>query len=179
MLEEQLAIVSGLWSTPIGETFSFAGSRYSVSDSPGLPKPVQQPVPIIIGGGGKQRTPMLAARYSTEFNSAFQGLDGFTAGVGRVRAACESIGRATPPRMSTALPVVCGEDERVFVGRAAAVGREPAELRANGACGTVAEVAATLGRFRDAGAERIHLQILDLTDLDHLDLIATAVAPLL
>jgi F420-dependent oxidoreductase-like protein len=179
MFEEQLAIVTGLWSTPVGETFSYTGSRYSVSESPGLPKPVQMPVPIIIGGGGKHRTPMLAARYASEFNVGFQDLDGFIAGVDRVRVASEKIGRARPPRNSTALVVACGQDESEFVRRAAAIGREPGELRATGACGTVAEVAATLRRFCDAGAARIHLQVLDLGDLDHLDLIAAEVAPLL
>ena len=56
-LEEQLAIVTGLWATPAGERFGFAGKHYEVVDSPALPKPVQQPVPIIMGGGGAKRTP--------------------------------------------------------------------------------------------------------------------------
>ncbi len=176
---EQLAIVRGLWETPIGATFSFSGSHYTLTDSPALPKPMQQPVPIIVGGGGKKRTPMLTAQYGTEFNSSFQGLDGFIAGADRVRAACAAIGRTDPPRMSAGMVTVCGEDETSFARRAAAIGREPADVRTNGAGGTPAEVAATLRRFADAGAERIYVQILDLHDLDHLDLIATAVAPLL
>ena len=43
MLEEQLAIITGLWTTPVGETFSFDGPHYQLDDSPALPKPVQQP----------------------------------------------------------------------------------------------------------------------------------------
>ena len=78
---------------------------------------------------------------------------------------------------SAALVVCVGTDEAEVTRRAAAIGREPAELRENGAAGTVDEVVATLRRWGDAGAERIYLQVLDLDDLDHLDLIATEVAP--
>src|SRR4051794_25793804 len=41
-LEEQFAIVTGLWETPGGETFSFDGTHYQLSDSPALPKPAQR-----------------------------------------------------------------------------------------------------------------------------------------
>ena len=67
-LTDQLAIIDGLWNTPAGETFSYSGNVHSVANSPGLPKPVQQPLPIIIGGGGKTRTPALTARYAAECN---------------------------------------------------------------------------------------------------------------
>ena len=71
-LEEQLAVITGLWQTPEGTDFSYAGKYYQVTDSPGLPKPVQRPrPPVIIGGHGPRRTPMLAARYADEFNTAF------------------------------------------------------------------------------------------------------------
>src|SRR6266540_752887 len=67
-LAEQLAIVTGLWSTPPGERFTFRGGYYDVADSPALPKPVQVPgPPVIIGGKGAKRTPRLAARYADEF----------------------------------------------------------------------------------------------------------------
>ena len=69
-LEEQLAIITGLWETPLGEKFCFDGTYYQVTDSPALPKPVQRPrPPVIIGGGGPRRTPALAARYADEFNA--------------------------------------------------------------------------------------------------------------
>ena len=71
--EEQLAIITGLWSTPAGATFSYDGAYYQLTDSPALPKPVQRPkVPVIIGGGGPRRTPALAAKYADEFNAAFR-----------------------------------------------------------------------------------------------------------
>jgi F420-dependent oxidoreductase-like protein len=178
-MEEQLAIITGLWSTEEGSKFSFAGRHYSVTDSPGLPKPAQRPgPPIIIGGGGRRRTPRLAATYASEYNAAFRPLDVFVEQCGRVRNACEEIGRDPASLVySAALVVCCGADEREFTRRATAIGREPAELRENGACGLVDEVVATLMRWREAGADRIYLQVLDLADLEHLELLAAEVAP--
>src|SRR5437764_1242255 len=94
MLEEQLQILLGMWATPRGERFSLEGRHYNVVDSPGLPKPVQQPhPPIIIGGAGSRRTPKLAARYADEFNVPFHGVADFTKSIGRVKKACEDQGR--------------------------------------------------------------------------------------
>ena len=177
-LEEQLAIVTGLWRTPPGERFSYAGRHYRLADSPALPKPVQQPVPIIVGGYGRTRTPRLAARYATEFNLPFPPLDHFTTAIGHVRAACETIGR-DPATMtwSVALVVCCGEHEADVARRAAAIGREAGELRENGAAGTPDEVAAKIRAFEAAGASRVYLQLLDLGDHDHIRLIGERVRP--
>src|SRR5580692_5295052 len=71
-LEEQYAILTGLWGTPEDETFSFDGRHYHLKDSPALPKPVQRPhPPLIVGGHGPKRTPRLAATYASEFNLPF------------------------------------------------------------------------------------------------------------
>ena len=178
-LEEQLAIIHGLWKTPPGGTFDHDGPVWPVTGSPALPKPIQTDgPPIIIGGTGTRRTPALAARYATEFNLPFTDLDTFRAQRIRVGDACTTIGRdPSTMRWSVALVVCCGATEREVEARAAAIGRQPDELRANGAAGTPDEVAATLRRWADAGAERVYLQVLDLDDLDQLDLIAGDVAP--
>ena len=178
-LSDQLAIVEGLWNTPIGDTFSYSGTAHSVVDSPGLPKPLQQPVPIVMGGGGATKTPALAARYAAEFNTPFVPIEFFGQQRDRVRAACDAIGRTRPMVFSAALVACVGVDDADVARRATAIGREPDELRLNGAAGTPAEVAAAIRRWNDAGADRVYLQILDLDDLDHLDLVATEVAPLL
>ncbi|HSL56863.1 MAG TPA: LLM class F420-dependent oxidoreductase [Acidimicrobiales bacterium] len=178
-LEEQLTAIVGLWDTPEGETFSMDGTHYRFADSPALPKPTQRPhPPIIVGGGGPRRTPALAARFADEFNLPFSPLDGFVAQRDRVRAACERIDR-DPDSLtySAALVLCCGADEAEVARRAAAIGRQPDELRANGAAGTPDEVLATLGRWADAGASRVYLQVLDLSDLDHLGLVAADVLP--
>jgi F420-dependent oxidoreductase-like protein len=178
-LEEQLAIITGLWTTPEGETFAFEGKHHSVSDSPGLPKPVQQPrPPIIVGGNGPKRTPRLAATYADEYNVAFSPVSKFTEQTDRVKAACDAVGR-DPSTMtwSACLVLCCGRDEAEVTRRAEAIGRAPDELRKNGAAGTPGEVVETLRKFQAAGAERMYLQVLDLSDLDHLSLIAAEVAP--
>jgi F420-dependent oxidoreductase-like protein len=178
-LEEQLAIVTGLWTTPVGERFDFQGRHYQLSDSPALPKPVQRPrPPVIVGGLGKRRTPALAARYADEFNVAFAPLGDFRTLVAAVTDACERTGR-DPSSMtwSTAQVLCCGEDEEAYRRRAAAIGREPDQLRATALAGTVAEVTDKLGTFADGGAQRIYLQVLNLSDLDHLRLVAAEVAP--
>ena len=175
-LTEQLEIITGLWAPG---TSSFAGKHYQVTDSPGLPKPVQSPrPPIIIGGAGKKRTPALAARFADEFNAAFKPFDQATALFDGVRAACASAGRTDPPAMSAAVELCCGRDDAEVRRRADAMGRSVEDLRSRGAAvGTPAEVADLLGRYAAAGATRAHLQTLDLTDLDHLDLVAASVAP--
>ncbi len=177
--EEQLAIITGLWATPFGETFSHSGTHYQLKDSPALPKPVQRPgPPVIIGGWGATRTPRLAARYAAEFNVPFPPLEAFAPQCDKVRAACETTGRDPGSLVySVCLVVCCGSDEAEIARRAAAIGREPDELRDNGAAGTPAEVVARLNEFKAAGAARAYLQVLDLTDLDHVRLIAEEVLP--
>jgi F420-dependent oxidoreductase-like protein len=179
MLEEQLAIITGLWETPEGETFSFDGAHYRVSDSPALPKPTQRPrPPVLLGGSGARRTPRLAARFADEFNAPFQSVQDSATGFARIREACEAAGRY-PASMtySVAQTVCCGKDEAEFRRRAAAIGLEPAQAREHGLGGTPGEVAAKIAEFAEIGAERVYLQVLDLSDLDHLSLIASDVAP--
>ncbi|KIR60658.1 MULTISPECIES: LLM class F420-dependent oxidoreductase [Micromonospora] len=178
-LEEQLAVITGLWETPAGETFDFAGRYYPVQGSPALPKPVQQPrPPILLGGKGPKRTPRLAARYADEFNLPFVSIEETAAQFERVRAACAEIGR-DPAGMnwSNALVLCCGRDEAEVRRRAEAIGREPAELRENGLAGTPAEVVDRIGRYAETGSGRIYLQVLDLADLDHVELVAAEVMP--
>lgn len=176
--EEQLAIVTGLWATPVGERFDFTGKHYALVGSPALPKPVQQPVPVLVGGYGPRRTPRLAATYAQEYNVPFPPLDVFARQVDVVRAACEARDRDPATMTFSAALVTCvGETEAEFTRRAAAIGREPAELRANGAAGSPDEAIERIRAFAAAGARRVYLQILDLDDLDHLRLIAERVMP--
>jgi F420-dependent oxidoreductase-like protein len=176
---EQLEIITGLWGTPEGETFTFQGTHYQLSDSPALPKPAQRPrPPVLLGGTGAVRTPRLAARFADEFNVPFESVAESAAVFGRVREACEAAGRY-PASMtySVAQTVCCGKDEAEFRRRAAAIGQDPADLREHGVGGTPGEVAAKIAEFAEIGAERIYLQVLDLSDLEHLNLIASDVVP--
>ncbi len=185
LLQEQLEIVTGLWRTPVGEHFDFSGEHYTLSDSPALPKPVQQAalgggsgVPVIVGGLGPKRTPALAARRANEYNASFPAIADLRLLFGRVDAACEQIGREPSSLVHSVALVMCvGADEEDLARRAAAIGRERAELRTNGVAGTVGEVVDRLGALAELGAERVYLQVLDLADLEHLELVAQEVAP--
>ena len=178
-LEEQLEIVTGLWETPVGETFSFDGSYYTLSRSPALPKPAQRPrPPVLIGGGGPARTPRLAARFADEYNIPFETVESSVAAFGRVREACQEAGRDPGSlRYSAAQTVCCGRDEAELARRAQATGQQLDDLRRGGLAGSPAEIVDKLGRFADAGATRAYLQVMDLHDLDHLELIAAEVMP--
>ncbi|ASW54101.1 LLM class F420-dependent oxidoreductase [Plantactinospora sp. KBS50] len=180
-LTEQLDVITGLWSTQPGGRFDHAGRYYRVENSPALPKPVQRPhPPLIIGGKGATRTPRLAARYADEFNVPFSPPEHVERSYAAVRKACAEAGRDDRPlALSAALTVVCGRTDAEVRRRADAIGRDPAEVRSSGAgvVGTPEEVAEQLRVYAGLGASRFFLQVLDLTDLDHLDLIAAEVAP--
>jgi F420-dependent oxidoreductase-like protein len=175
--EEQLAIITGLWSTPDGSTFSYDGRYYQVTDSPALPKPRQRPrPPVIIGGGARRRTAALAARYADEFNAPFQSPAQSQALFGRIREACSEAGRESSSMVfSAAQTVCCGRDDGEVARRAAAIGRDAAGLRAQGLAGTPSEIVDKIGEFASAGASTLYLQVLDLSDLGHLELLASEV----
>lgn len=175
-LAEQLAIVTGLWTTPVGQLFTFRGGYYDLVDSPALPKPVQVPgPPVIVGGTGRRRTPRLAAQYADEFNVPFAGLAETAAAYERVGEACvqeqrDAAGRA-PLVLSAAQTITVGSTETQARRRAEAIGEQPPLF------GTPDQVVEQIGRFAEIGTTRLFLQIRDLSDLDHLDLIAERVAP--
>lgn len=177
--EEQLAVVTGLWSTPVGARFGFEGRHHTLVDSPALPKPAQQHLPVVVGGAGTRRTPRLAATYADEFNMPFASTDAAVQQFDRVRAACEAVDRDPASiTMSAALVVCVGADDTEVDQRAAAIGRDPGELRRDGVAGTPADAVRTLQGWADAGCERMYLQVMDLHDLDHLRLVAEDVMPL-
>jgi F420-dependent oxidoreductase-like protein len=178
-LEEQLTILTGLWRTPEGERYSFDGAHYSLSESPALPKPAQRPhPPVIVGGLGARRTPALAARFANEFNLPFASVEVAAGRIRGVRAACEAAGR-DPEELtySHAITICCADEPSELKRRAGRIGRDLEELRRNGAAGSPDEVIARLEQYRQAGASRSYLQVIDLDDLDHLELIAAEVMP--
>ena len=176
--EEQLAVITGLWNTPPGDTFDFEGKYYALADSPALPKPVQDGgIPVIVGGSGKKRTPRLAARYANEFNVPFASAEDNARLFASVREACDEAGRDPSSLVYSSALILCvGEDEAAVGRRAAVIGRDVDELRAHGVAGTPSEAVDILGRYAEAGAQRCYLQVLDLSDLDQLDLVAGEVA---
>ena len=179
-LSEQLAIITGLWTTPNGETFDYAGEHYTIADSPGLPKPVQNPhPPIVIGGTGAKRTPALAARYAAEFNVPFATIDVVRTQFERVADAVAATGRAADSIVYSSAFVLCaGRDEAEVSRRAAVIGRDVDEMRSNSPLvGTPGEIVDKLGPWGELGVRRVYAQLLDMSDLAHLELLASDVMP--
>jgi F420-dependent oxidoreductase-like protein len=181
-LAEQLAIITGLWATPVGERFSFKGEHYQLEDAPALPKPVQTPrPPVIVGGRGRKRTPAIAARYADEFNMPFKTVAETAAALDRVRLACDRVGRATAGRP----PLVFSAGIVVAIGRTAAEAeRRAAPLHAPSALppedpvvGSPAQLVQRIGEFAEIGVTRVHLRLIDIADIDHLELVASEVLP--
>ena len=179
-LSEQLAILTGLWTTEPGETFDYAGEYYTIAGSPALPKPTQRPhPPIVIGGLGAKRTPQLAARYAAEFNVPFASMDVAERQYQRVAEAVDAAGRPADSMVYSSAFVLCaGRNDKQVTRRAAAIGRDLDELRGNSPLvGTPAEIVDKLGAWKAIGVQRVYTQLLDLSDLAHLELVASEVMP--
>ncbi|MDN3311212.1 LLM class F420-dependent oxidoreductase [Microbacterium oryzae] len=179
LLAEQLEIVNGLWATPVGERYTFEGEHYRLVDSPALPKPAQERVPVIVGGAGLSRTPELAARHATEFNIAFQPEDVIADRFSRVRAACERVGR--DPRslkLSVALTTLAGGSDADLERRAVNTGTDLSAFRAGHSfAGSADEIVEKASRLKELGAGRLYFQLMDMSDLDHVAYLGEEVLP--
>lgn len=178
-LEEQLEILTGLWSTPPDDSFSYTGKNYKLIDCPPLPQPVQRPhPPIICGGEGKRRTPDLAARFADEFQAALLDAKMTARHFALVREACERHGRDPGTLVySAATTVCCGATLAEAHRRAELAKIDLDELSEIGIAATPAGLTEHLLAYREIGAERFYLRLLDLKDLEQIELIAAEVMP--
>jgi alkanesulfonate monooxygenase SsuD/methylene tetrahydromethanopterin reductase-like flavin-dependent oxidoreductase (luciferase family) len=130
-------------------------------------------------GAGAKRTPALAAAFASEFNVPFAPVDVARTQIERVTAALTNAGRSAESLTYSAAFVVCaGRDDAEIARRAAAIGREVDELRSNSpVVGTPNEIADKLGAYTQAGVQRVYLQLIDMSDLDHLEFFASQVIP--
>lgn len=179
LLEEQLQIIRGLWSVPAGGTFDFDGAHYWLHGAPALQRPTQPRIPVIVGGAGPKRTPQLAARYASEFNS-FRGPVAAGQRFEVIRAACTDEGRDPASlRYSAAIQVIAGTTDAEVASRARRLGHDPASVLASDdiAAGTPQQLVDHLSRYRETGAVRLYLQCLDPRDLEMLELIGAEVLP--
>lgn len=178
MLEEQLAVITGLWATPIGDTFNFSGEQYTLVDAPALPKPRQAHVPLIIGGSGPARTPALAARFADEYNAGFATIAPLAERIARVRAACEAIGRDPDSIvMSIAGTTAVGATTAEATKRAEGQGRTLDALRLGGFAGSTSEVVDKIGLLGELGFSRIYFQFLDIHSEEQVAFLGSEVLP--
>lgn len=179
LLEEQLEIVTGLWSTPVGDTYSFAGGHYTLVDAPALPKPVQQPVPVVVGGSGPRRTPELVARFAAEYNLGFPQDHQIAERLGNLHAACERVGRDPGTvKLSIAMSTFAGASDAEVARRAARIGKTLDEVRdGTNLVGGPGEIADRVAHYRSFGIERVYFQLLDLQDVEHVEYLGAEVLP--
>lgn len=180
LLAEQLAIITGLWATPDDETYSFDGKHYRLLDAPALPKPVQRPgPPVIVGGRGPRRTPELAARFADEFNMPFKTVAETAAAFKRVLGACDTYGRPAdrPLTLSAGVVVALGRTDEEAHRRAAPLHVPSALPPEDPVVGSPDSLVQRLGELAEIGATRVHLRVIDMADLDHVELIADRVLP--
>jgi F420-dependent oxidoreductase-like protein len=186
-LEEQLAIVHGMWAEPAG--WSFAGPTWPVEEARLAPRPVSRPgrrhPNIIVGGEGKPRGARLAATWADEFNVSGLGPDDAAAAFARVGAACEAIGRDPASMTLSAMAgAIVAPTEGELRGRIRAqlemVGRDPEEAQAwlderrpRWIIGTHDQAQAQVAAFAAAGAQRIMFQDMLPRDLDLVRELAT------
>jgi alkanesulfonate monooxygenase SsuD/methylene tetrahydromethanopterin reductase-like flavin-dependent oxidoreductase (luciferase family) len=174
--EEQLSIITGLWSAT--SAVSFAGEHYRLVDCPPL-TPVQQPAPpIIVGGRGARRTPEIAARFASEFNVQFAPPGETKELFARVDEAVDRLGGTRPRlRHSVCLNAGAGRTPLEIARRAEALRPPGARDSDPGAFGSADEMVDFLGQYAALGTDVVYLRAADFADLDHLELIAAEVMP--
>jgi F420-dependent oxidoreductase-like protein len=188
LLGEQVEIVHRLWDRDEPEV-SFAGSHYRLEAVSALPRPVQEPhPPLILGGGAGPRSAGLAARWADEYNVHSRSPEDARAARDRLASACASIDRdADELRLSLMTGTVVGADRAEVERRASALmEREGAsgdvrafieERRSEQLLGTVDQVLERLGAYARAGVQRVLLQHLVHDDLEMVELIGREVVP--
>jgi F420-dependent oxidoreductase-like protein len=139
--EEACEVLHGLLRTP---RTTFDGRYYRLAEAPNQPAPVQERLPILIGGGGEKRTMRIAARWADEWN-AWSTPEVLAHKVGVLRRHCSDLGRDPAEiSVSTQALLFLSTDEAWL-----------AERRGNGIVGTPAEVTEIVAAYRDAGCDEL------------------------
>jgi alkanesulfonate monooxygenase SsuD/methylene tetrahydromethanopterin reductase-like flavin-dependent oxidoreductase (luciferase family) len=175
-MHEQLEVITGLWRTNVGDRFNYDGKYYTLIDAPALPKPLQKPgPPIIVGGRGPKRTPEIAGRFADEFNMPFKTVAQTAVAFDRVRAAAARHGRQVT--LSAGVVVAIGRTAAEAERRAAPLHVPSALPPEDPVVGDPERLVERITEMAAIGAGRLHLRVIDMSDLDHVDLIAEKVLP--
>ncbi len=188
ILTEQVEIVHRLWDRDEDEV-TFQGAHYRLEACPSMPRPIQEPhPPLILGGGAGPRSVALAARWADEYNVNYVGPERVREARSRLIESCDAIGRDPDTvRLSLMTGFVVGADRKELERRASAlmdregesgdVGGFLERWRSDRLVGTVDEVVGRLGEYAGAGVERVLLQHLVHDDVEVLELIGSEIIP--
>lgn len=183
MLEEQAAVIRGLWTESPG--WSYRGKQYEVEDAMFVPRPDDDgrpPIHFIMGGDGKPRSCRMAATYADEYNVVFATPQRVRDAFAGIDAACATVGRDPGELVRSALcGVLIGANEQEYEARQRrqdealgpdAVGVEPPEDRAGRwLLGTPEQALERIAALEEAGVQRIVLHDYLPEDLEMIQLI--------
>lgn len=179
VLAEQLAIITGLWGD--GE-LEFHGEHYELTGVDALPKPVQRPLPLIMGGNAGPKGAALAARYATEYNTPNPTFDQVVERRAAIVRAWEEAGRDPGTvRFSVMTGAALGRDEAEAEDRLARAQERAGTGRDLDYVfkGSPERVIEQLTRYREAGVDRVMIQLLLHDDLEQIEIIGRDLIPAL
>ena len=169
-VEEAIQCVRGLLTRP---RTTFTGKFFTLTDAACEPKPVQERLPIWIGGAGERITLRTAARHADGWNVPFLAPEVYAHKIEVLHRHCEDVPR-DPSTITRSVNVGLawrdGDLQAQFGGIAEYV--RPGVLM-----GSVAEVVDRIGAYRDAGAEWLILAMRAPFDVEGLDRFAADVLP--
>ena len=168
MLEESLIYIRQALS---GDNQGFKGVYYQLDKFPVEPAKLSE-IPIIIGGGGKVKTPTLAGKYSEEFNIYAGPKETLQSSINLFKAVASQNGRDEKAlEITTACPPVVGltkeSVDNSLIAAAKALIQPEDEIAKNWKersylYGTPEDVVKTLSMWQQVGIEAVYLQLLDL-----------------
>ncbi len=165
-LGEAIQCVRGLLRN---ETTTFDGEHFRLTEARNEPRPVQPALPIWIGGGGEKRTLKIAAQHADGWNVPFISPDEFARKRGVLVAHCDDAGR-DPAEIRCAINVgLAWTEDSLHVQ----FGKLANYVRPGVLTGSDDEVADTIGRYVDAGADQINIALRAPFDVEALERLAT------
>lgn len=144
--EEAVQVLLGLLRQP---RTTFAGRHYTLTDAPNDPKPVQERLPLLIGGGGEKRTMRIAARFADEWN-AWSTPELMAHKVQVLRRHCEDLGRDPAEITVSTQALLFMSDDPTWLARTRESLPEMPTI-----VGTPAEVVDIVAAYKEAGVDEL------------------------
>jgi F420-dependent oxidoreductase-like protein len=184
-LEESIQVIKALFEN---DSATYKGKLYTLNDAPMNPKPAQRPTPLLIGGGGEQRTLRMVARYATEWNAPIMGgLDVYKQKAKVLEQHCEAEKRDPETIDRSAMTGYISGENQAEVDRKVkeAIESAPPRFRTPGSTrppmtalwGTSSQIIEQIKEIEDAGISRIMLQYRTPPSKADLEFVAKELLP--
>lgn len=173
-LEEACQVIKALFNE---SSVNFDGKFYQLKDAPLEPKPIQQPLPLLIGGGGEKVTLRITAQYADEWN-VWGTPETLKHKMSILDAHCEKLGRDPKEIHRTAVALLILTDDEKIAAKMNNSDERPARI-----AGSVAQLRETIAGYKDCGVDELIVPDftlgMDLNEqkLSTLDTFITEIAP--